>query len=282
MLLIASRIATAVVILPVLVLSIWVSSLERDQAFWSPLLWLSVPTALIAAAGALEICQMTGRRGVYVASQVSVGWTVAIVGGAHFIASGYSIQETAPVVVAILAIIFGTWLPHRPKGGIGLLGWCVTLGASLYPGGLLSYALFLRVLNHGREWLLTVVFCTFASDSTAFFVGRRFGRIPLARKISPGKTWEGWVGGIFGGMASLSSLGFLFGLDLSWSHVLVLGILMGVVGQLGDLLESGLKRLAQVKDSGTIVPGHGGVLDRVDSIVFNLVLVYHFVVWSVR
>ena len=276
------RVASAAGGLPLLALAIWFGSPGPDRTPISPLLWLSAVVAFLAAAGALEICQMAGRHRRGAAAQVAAVWSVALVGGAHFIASGYPVQETLPAVVAIWALAFGAWLPRRPAGGIGLVGWGVTLGAALYPGGLLSYAPLLRGLEQGREWVLVAASVTFASDSAAFFVGRRFGRTPLAPEVSPGKTWEGGAGAVLGALGAMAGLAFLLGLDAPLAQLLVLGALMGVVGQLGDLVESRLKRLAGVKDSGRIIPGHGGVLDRVDSIVFNLVLVYYFVVWAVQ
>ena len=276
------RVASAAVGLPLLAIAIWFGSPGPDRTPLSPLAWFSAVVALVAALGALEICQMAGKQGRATASQVAAVWSVALVGGAHFVASGYPVEETLPAVVAIWALAFGAWLPRRPAGGIGLLGWGLTLGAALYPGGLLSYAPLLRALRQGREWVLVAVFVTFAADSAAFFVGRKFGRTSLAPEISPGKTWEGAAGGVLGAVGAMAALAFLLDLDAPWAQLLVLGALMGVAGQLGDLVESRLKRLAGVKDSGRIIPGHGGVLDRVDSIVFNVVLVYYFVVWAVQ
>ena len=276
------RVASATAGLPLLALAIWFGSPGLDRTPVSPLVWFSAVVALLAAVGAMEVCQLAGKQGRGTASEVAAVWSVALVGGAHFVASGYSVEETLPAVVAVWALAFGAWLPRRPRGGIGLAGWGLTLGAALYPGGLLSYAPLLRALEQGREWVLVAAFVTFAADSSAFFVGRRFGRTPLAPEISPGKTWEGGMGGVLGALGAMVGLAFLLGLDAPMAYLLGLGALMGVVGQLGDLLESRLKRLAGVKDSGRIIPGHGGVLDRVDSIVFNLVLVYYFVVWVVQ
>ncbi len=121
---------------------------------------------------------------------------------------------------------------------------------------------------------------TFATDTAAFFVGRSIGKRKLAPKISPSKTWEGAVGGMLGAVAAALAAKYAMGLDVSAAVAGALGVLMGVWGQIGDLSESKLKRLTGVKDSGWIIPGHGGVLDRLDSIVFNLVLVYYFVIWA--
>jgi phosphatidate cytidylyltransferase len=99
----------------------------------------------------------------------------------------------------------------------------------------------------------------------------------MAPSISPAKTWEGSVGGIAGALGASVAAVTLLDLDSGVGEALVLGAIIGVVAQLGDLVESRLKRISDVKDSGWLMPGHGGVLDRLDSIVFNLVVVYYFV-----
>ncbi|MDP6716188.1 MAG: CDP-archaeol synthase, partial [SAR202 cluster bacterium] len=104
-----------------------------------------------------------------------------------------------------------------------------------------------------------------------------FGRRKLAPSISPGKTWEGAIGGLVIGIVACVVATSLFSLDVSIASAVALGTALGVTGQLGDLAESRLKRQADTKDSSSLVPGHGGVLDRLDSVVWTLVVVYHFV-----
>ena len=119
---------------------------------------------------------------------------------------------------------------------------------------------------------------TFSSDTGAFFVGKTIGKRPFAPAISPNKTWEGAIGGFIAAILVAFIAAWALDIDVDLPLIVVLGALMGVVGQAGDLFESKLKRLAGVKESGRVLPGHGGVLDRLDSIVFNLELVYYFVV----
>ena len=272
-----SRIASAAVALPLLVLVIWAGS---------P--WFTLLVAVAAAVGALELCQMARQRGRRPMSLVAAGWAVAMVAGSHFMASGSSVPTPLTAVVVSAAIAgFGTltslvWLIWRSRQGVGLADWAISAGAALYAGGLLAYGPLLRGLDRGGEWIFFLVLVTFAADTSAFFTGRRIGKRQLAPTISPGKTWEGAMGGLLAAMGvSVAAAGGL-GLDMKLAVALVLGALMGGVGQVGDLVESWLKRLAGVKDSGWLIPGHGGVLDRLDSIVFNLVLLYHFVIWAVQ
>jgi phosphatidate cytidylyltransferase len=135
----------------------------------------------------------------------------------------------------------------------------------------------LRELDDGRQWVMYLFAVTFASDTSAYLVGRGIGRLKLAPGISAGKTWEGAAGGVAGSIAASVAAIALLSLDVSLFEAIGAGAALSIVGQLGDLGESRLKRLAGAKDSGVAVPGHGGVMDRLDSIVWNLVVVYHFV-----
>ena len=173
-----------------------------------------------------------------------------------------------------------------------LLSATATVSGVLYTGVTLSFGLLLRHLPEARGApsdrpvegfllvLLTVAVTTFG-DSAAYFVGRRWGRIRLAPKVSPGKTVEGAIGGLAGAVIT----GFVVGLFMDDFENLVLsapicaviGLFLGIAGQLGDLSESILKREAGVKDSGKLLPGHGGFLDRFDALLFNLPVAYGLV-----
>ena len=137
----------------------------------------------------------------------------------------------------------------------------------------------LRGLDDGRNWVFFALFTNFGSDTAAFFTGRALGRHHLAPQISPSKTWEGAIGGILGAIiiSLLFTLPPALSLPLSYGQAILLGLLVSIFGQLGDLVESLLKRNMGVKDSGRLVPGHGGALDRIDSIVFAGVVVYYWV-----
>jgi len=173
-------------------------------------------------------------------------------------------------------------LSRRQKEG-AFTTWAWTIAGVLYVGWLLSYLVALRGLDGGRNWVFFALFATWASDTTAFFIGRRFGRHKLAPNISPGKTWEGSVGGIVGAII-VSVLFFTptpFHLPLVYWQAIVLSILVSIFGQIGDLVESLLKRNMGVKDSGRLMPGHGGILDRLDSIIFAGIVVYYYVIWAI-
>ncbi|MFN3597167.1 MAG: phosphatidate cytidylyltransferase [Rubricoccaceae bacterium] len=160
-----------------------------------------------------------------------------------------------------------------------------TLFGVLYPAALLGAALALRsaeapwLFGHEAFWLtLAGLVCVWAADSFAYFAGRTLGRRALFPRVSPSKTWEGSAGGVVGALALAATfkLGVLPGV-LSWPDVLALGLICGGASQFGDLVESHFKRAAGVKDSGRWIPGHGGMLDRVDALLFALpLLVLYF------
>ncbi len=178
------------------------------------------------------------------------------------------------------------WLLSRRQKENVFATWVWTIAGILYIGWLLSHLVALRgldnpktvLLDEGRNWVFFVLFVTWVSDTAAFFIGRKLGRHKLASSISPGKTWEGAIGGICAAIA-MSILFFTptpFQLPLVYWQAIPLGILVSVFGQVGDLVESLLKRNMRIKDSGKLMPGHGGILDRMDSIIFACTVIYYF------
>lgn len=192
--------------------------------------------------------------------------------------NAYTISLFAAVVVLPLI-----WLSFRFPRGEAFIYWEWMLAGVLYVGWMLGYYVALRGLDQGREWVLLVLLSIFACDTAAFFVGRAMGKHPMAPAISPGKTWEGAVGGFFTAPAAALIIYTLLSIDdTNYVHVIIIGCLIGVFAQLGDLLESLLKRRAGVKDSGSLIPGHGGILDRIDSLVFNGLIIYYYLTWVVQ
>jgi phosphatidate cytidylyltransferase len=128
-------------------------------------------------------------------------------------------------------------------------------------------------LPQGRWWVLFILAVIFAGDTGSFYAGRSLGKHNLSR-ISPGKTWEGTVGGLLSNIAAGGIYGYLFLPSLSLVSIMLLAVGLGITGQIGDLAESMLKRISKVKDSGTALPGHGGMLDRIDSLLFAIPVLY--------
>lgn len=149
-----------------------------------------------------------------------------------------------------------------------LVHLALTLLGGLYLGYLIPHWVLLFRLTDGRYWVAFVLLVIMLGDTVAYFVGSRFGRRKLAPKISPGKTVEGCLGYIGGSAAAGLAAGRWFFPELSGGEIVTLSLILSILGQLGDLFESWIKRAFAVKDSGHLLPGHGGMLDRVDSLIF--------------
>jgi phosphatidate cytidylyltransferase len=171
----------------------------------------------------------------------------------------------AVLLVALLGLLSGTHRGVTARMAVTLLG-------VLYLGLGFSALLLLRRLDIGAAAVLTVVFGTWAGDTMAYFTGKYFGSTPMAPKLSPKKTWEGFAGGAIGTVLLVVFIGLYT--DLGPGDSLALGAVIAVVGPLGDLFESLVKRDMQIKDSGRGLPGHGGVLDRFDALMWTAVASY--------
>jgi phosphatidate cytidylyltransferase len=149
----------------------------------------------------------------------------------------------------------------------------------LYVGALYPYLALLHNMAGGVKWLLLMLLVVMAGDSAAYLVGRRIGRHKLMPAVSPGKTVEGAAAYVASSVAAAWLLARLMGLGWSAAATILFAVMLSVVAQVGDLAESAFKRLARVKDSGWLFPGHGGLLDRADSLVFAAVFTYYYSRW---
>ena len=240
---------------------------------------------LVAVAGALAAIELTSiarRWGHSIPGPLITAPVVVLIAIAYSLSSkNVVLPPLITLAIAVLSIALLVWLVAGRGRGLPLERTITALAIVAYAGGLLLHVPLLRALEQGREWVLFMLLVTFATDTAAYFVGRAVGRTPLARTISPSKTWEGAAGGMLGAVAAAVLANYALGLNVLLIEALILGLLVGVVGQLGDLAESRIKRLGDVKDSGNMIPGHGGLLDRLDSIVLNVLVAYYFIIWEV-
>jgi phosphatidate cytidylyltransferase len=178
-----------------------------------------------------------------------------------------------PVMLGLffLAALYGLGGSDNQRGF--MTGESALFGA-IYIGGLMSYLIRLRQLPHGFFIVLFVMAVVWLNDAGAYFIGRRFGRHRLLPRVSPGKTWEGSLGGLVVGLLVAVLFAVIVGRN-PWTGLLA-GLVVSVAGQVGDLVESNFKRFVGAKDSGGVLPGHGGVLDRFDSALFALPAAYYF------
>jgi phosphatidate cytidylyltransferase len=194
----------------------------------------------------------------------------------------YQKEVLGAAVAAVLIAGFLTAIWRREPLRDRALGLMAnSLGAS-YMAFLLYPAVPVRFQfgdGPGLHWTILLFAVIWTGDSAALFVGKSLGRTPFAPHISPKKTWEGAAGGLLGGVAAAVVLQRLVYHDLPLPHVAAVALLTGAFGQLGDLAESMLKRAAEVKDSSDLIPGHGGVLDRIDSLLFAYPVLYLYLLW---
>jgi phosphatidate cytidylyltransferase len=187
-----------------------------------------------------------------------------------------------------LALISGSlvlpllWSTLRAPFERAVSTWAWAVLGLFYVGWLASHAVLLREQSDGRDWLLFTIATTFGVDTLAYVGGRLLGRRKMVPRISPKKTWEGAASGYLGGLLVGYIMALLFEDSISVGNALAAAAIVGVVAQLGDLAESALKRSAGVKEAGGIIPGHGGVLDRLDSLLLAVPSVYYFVLWQVH
>jgi phosphatidate cytidylyltransferase len=192
----------------------------------------------------------------------------------------------ASFVIFLLGAVYLTALVFilrgRTEGTTSGLSW--SLFALFYVGGLFSFLILLRELpltvgvdyKLGGLWIVYLLICIWSCDTFAYFIGAPLGRHKLSPAVSPNKTVEGFVGGILGAVAAAFLFRYVFFTSADLKHLLVISILVGLVGQMGDLAESLLKRDAKLKDISNIIPGHGGILDRFDSLLFVSPVVYYY------
>ncbi len=240
---------------------------------WADVPWLfTLTAATLAVLGAWELCRLLARSSLQPQPWIALPWTGAFVVSSQFGNDAMLAVMTGGVLASLVLLL----ARKAPLGASA--SWGGTVTPVLYLGLTLAHAPLLYALDQGQAWVLLWLFTTFATDTGAFFTGRLLGRHPMAPSISPGKTWEGALGGWTAGVAASVALSFVLSLGLVWWQALALGGVVAVAAQLGDLVESLFKRSAQVKEAGSLIPGHGGLLDRLDSVVLTLPVVYYGVV----
>jgi phosphatidate cytidylyltransferase len=259
--LLATRVATAVVGIPILFGLIWIGG-------WP---YAVVAAALLAVAAAEFMHLQWIWRSPYTVAASLFVFIAAIAAHGN---GGLGVLVAGGTALAVVAL----WVQLPSRGEI-YAPWFWVAGAMLYVGALGSTIVLLRDLDSGRDWVYLALFSTFAVDTTAYFVGRAIGRHKLAPAVSPKKTWEGFFGGYAGGFAAVLLLNYFLGLRIDAAPALLIALTLPIAATLGDLFESWITRRAGVKDASELIPGHGGVLDRLDSVLFVFPLVYVAALW---
>jgi len=272
-----TRILTAAIVLPILAASIIL------PIFFPLTVWLFVAIAVSAlAVGLFEFYSFTKK--LELKADASIGYLGA---AALVVAFVFDAPAKAPdlliltLVIFVIGVLASQTFRFQKDFSKMLTGIGVTILGVLYivflGGFLISIHVgFESLPGLSADLLLYFFLVMFGLDAGAYFIGSAFGKHKLAPKISPGKTWEGLIGGILAAAGFSALATFWFFPELPYKFSIPLGVVMAVVGLLGDLAESAMKRGSKIKDTANILPGHGGLLDRLDSLLFNAPLLYYF------
>lgn len=193
--------------------------------------------------------------------------------------SGHPEPVAAGLIMA-LVLLFALTLCRRGALENGFDFVARTTFGIIYAGLLPAYIILIMARPQGADWLVVLTALIIASDTGAYYSGRLFGLHKLCPTISPNKTVEGFAGGLLSGVATGTGLGLLLVPGTSPLRLALVALLVSCLGVMGDLLESVLKRSVAVKDSGTILPGHGGILDRTDSLLVAAPVFYYLLAWG--
>ncbi len=246
---------------------------------------LTITVTLILCLAAYEYGKVFELGGVHPSRWVLIGGTAVLVLARHL--TGF--ESAAWLLSLLIFISMAIHLVTYERGrDFAASDFAATLAGILYFGWLGGYFISLRSLPDGMWWIILALVSTWMVDVGGYVVGRPFGKHHFSPRLSPRKTWEGYVGGIFGGiLGSVLVVVAWNAIEPSsaapvqlWQAVL-LGVVLGILTPLGDLGESMVKRQFGVKDSSHLIPGHGGVWDRIDSWLWGVALGYYFIVWLI-
>ena len=272
-----TRILTAIVALPILIASIVLPSYVPQTV------WIFVTIAVLAlGAGLFEFYSLTKK--LELKADATLGFIGAAVLTVAFIFDSPAHEPNLLLVILalfVIAVLVAQTFRFQADFSKMLAGTGVTILGVMYLAFMGGFLIATRVGFENHPYLSTHLLGFFflvlmGSDTGAYFAGRSFGKHKLAPKISPGKTVEGLIGGMLAAAAFAALATFWFIPELPYQFSIPLAIVMAAVGVLGDLAESAMKRGSNTKDAASILPGHGGLLDRLDSLLFNAPILYYF------
>jgi phosphatidate cytidylyltransferase len=259
-LMLRTRLITALILIPIVIAGV----------FAGGLLFL-LGTMIFGVIAGWEFGQMMKVGGYKTAPFFTLALIVLL------ILNSYRSDLSLECILSLLLLASLVWQLFQVDSPAPTVDWALTVAGGLYIGWSLAHLVALRQLENGLGWVWLALLATWGADTFAYLVGRKWGRHKLWPRLSPKKTWEGLIGSIGGGLVGAAGAAALFNLD--WGASLLIGAIVPVVGMFGDVSISMMKRQVGVKDSSNLLPGHGGMLDRLDSLLFVNIVVYYYVVW---
>jgi len=243
---------------------------------------------LLILFGNIELFKLLEAKGIQTERELGIAFSLALGIAAYFGYFYFAVVFSFAVIIIFLLAL------RRQDLSNAIIALSTGLFAIIYIGWFLSHAILLRNIDHnlnlktyvetvqghsdiGFFYIFLVVSCTFLNDTGAYFIGRWKGKRKLIPHVSPGKTLEGTIGGIISSAIAAIVGNLIFKSPIEYHWVVLFGLVIGIVAVLGDLTESLIKRSAEAKDSGGILPGHGGILDRFDSLIFTFPVSYYMV-----
>ena len=254
------RVVSAVIPLPLILATI----------HYAPTWGWAIFVAVVTAIAHFEFLTITGGGRTF-AEKLAL----TVLGGAALLSIGFFPGRFLGELVAGAILVPFLWVLFSPGDMRTAYPRAASITVSyFYVVGLMSFLVWLHLLPEGRSWIYVSFFVAWAGDTGAYFAGRAFGKHKLYALVSPKKTWEGAIGGLLGSLGGTLLAKFWFFPAPTYLDCVLVAIPGGAIGQMGDLCESLLKRSYDVKDSGTILPGHGGILDRADALMFVMPWVF--------
>lgn len=255
---------------------------------WAGSIWFTLAIGLLSVLGILEYSQLLKKQNIRPQTAAMMSLSLLLLALIYISAHYSALKQTNFIIdgerimcfflfLVFLIVFINELLRGNPEQG--LLNAAANLFGTVYIGFMFAYILMVRLMpgGDGLFYILFTILVTWCNDTGAYFVGSTLGKHKLSPRISPNKSIEGSIGGLIGGLICTWVLAFLFHKRVL--PLIILGVLVVVAGQIGDLIESIIKRNAGVKDSGTFLPGHGGLLDRFDSLLLAAPIVYYTITY---
>jgi phosphatidate cytidylyltransferase len=255
-----TRIITVLIVLPIVIVVVFAGGL-----------WFLAGVSLVALVAGWEFNQMMKTGGYTPNPFLILGLIVLL------LLNSYRSDLDLAGIISLALLLSLVWQLFRTTTA-PTADWALSLAGGLYIGWGMAHLVALRQLADGLVWVWLALLATWTADTAAYLIGHALGRHKLWPRHSPKKTWEGLMAGIGGGLIGAAIVVFFS--NLGWGVALLAGAIVSIAGLFGDLSISMMKRHVGAKDSSNLLPGHGGFLDRIDSLLFVSVVVYYYAVWS--